>query len=159
MTMEIISVLLIVVSGAALSSGFGRLVLGWRYDVVAVATSFVIFGVGGLAIIVFSKLGGNGIALTLVTAILLTFVFVKFNAKDAAIENDRRNLLGYSYWMALLIIFTISGLKSWGISACINQMYSLGENVNSFYFTLCLFVAVGCLSMLMFIRELKRAER
>ena len=162
LTMEIVSILLIVVSGTAFSSGIGRVAFGWGYDVVLVATSVVIFGVGGLSLIVFSKLGVVGIILTLVTAVLLTFVFVRFNVNDAVSADKGRRVLGCIYWGTLLIVFAIAGLKSWDISVCINlifsnQTYSLENNWNFFYFTFCLFAAIGCLSILMFIRECKQA--
>lgn len=154
--MEIVSVLLIVISGSVLSTSFGRLVLGWGNDVVILATAMVTFGVGGLALVVLSKLGIYGIILSLVAAILLTFVFVKFNVKDVKTESKSLSVLGCIYWTALLIIFTSSGFKSWDISVEITTMYSLGENINFFYFTLSLFVIVGGLSMLMLIHEYKR---
>ncbi len=156
-TMEIVSVLLIVIAGTVVASGFGRLALGWAYDIVAVATSVVIFGAGGLALIVLTKLGVSGIVLTLGAAILLTFLFVKFNSKGADVDDRYETVLGRTYWLASLIIFTISGLKSWEISVYITKMYSLDGNAKSFVFALCLFVLAGGLSILMFIREYKRA--
>lgn len=157
--MEIISVLSIIISGASISSAFGRLVLNWDYDAIVVATLVVTFGVGGMALIVLSKLGLNGVVLTLVAAILLTFVFVKFNFKVITKTSESRRILGCVYWAVLLTIFTAAGLKSGSIYAHINQVYSLGENVSSFVYTLCLFVMVGGLSMLMLMHECRRVER
>lgn len=156
--MEIVSVLLIVIAGTVVASGFGRLALGWTYDIVAVATSVVIFGAGGLALIVLTKLGVSGLVLTFGAAILLTFLFVKFNSKGADADDRYRTILGRTYWLGSLIIFTISGLKSWEISVYITKMYSLDGNAKSFVFALCLFVLAGGLSILMFIREYKCAR-
>lgn len=88
--MEIVSVLLIVIAGTAVASGFGRLALGWTYDIVAVATSVVTFGAGGFALIVLTSLGLNGIVLTLGAAISLMFLFVKFNSKGDAVDDRYR---------------------------------------------------------------------
>lgn len=154
--MELIfPVLFIVLSGAALSSSVGRLRLNWRYEVVVLATSVVVFGVGGLALLVLTKLGLNGLVLTLFASILLTFVFVKFNALDTTTDNKNRSILGCIYWMTLLIIFTISGIKSAIFAGYISKMYSLEGVINAFFITLCLAVVMGGLSMLMFIRECK----
>ena len=157
--MEIASVLLIVISGAALSSGFGRLMLGWRYEVVVLATSVVVFGVGGLSLLVLSKFMLSGVVMTLLASILLTFVFVKFNTLETKTDNKKRSLLGCMYWLVLLIIFTVSGVKSWVVAGYIRQMYSLDENMNYFFITLIFTVVMGGFSMLMFIRECKQNER
>jgi hypothetical protein len=157
--MEIVSVLLIVVSGAALSSGFGRLILGWRYEVVVLATSVVVFGVGGLSLLVVSKFKLSGVVLTFFVSILLTFVFIKFNILETTTDNKKQSILGCLYWMMLLIIFSVSGVKASAIAEYIRYMYSLEENLNLFFITLIFTVVMGGFSMLMFIRECKQIER
>jgi hypothetical protein len=157
--MEIISVLFIVVSGVALSLVYGRLVLGWSYDVVVATTSFVTFGVGVMALMGFSKFGINGIILTSVTSIVLPFVFVKFYAINIASDNKKLLLLGCIYWMVLFILFTTSGLKSVDISVHIDDIYLLKNNINNFMntfiFTFFLSLVAGGLSMFMMIHECK----
>lgn len=159
--MEILSVALIVIAGAALSCGIGRLVLNWTYDAVVVATAVVSFGVSGLALLVFSKLGLNGAALTLEAAIMLTFIFVRFNVNESRDDIGESTSLGVLYWLVLLVIFTCAGLRSWSISDYIRHVYVPelpGANTQFFILTLCLFVVVGSFSMLMLFREIKRGN-
>lgn len=151
--MGILSITLIVLSAVVMSSGIGRIVFRWRYDVIVAASLFVTFAVDAIALLALLSLGVLGVFLTVATAILATFTYVYFNFKNIMGERQYPEVWGLIYWMVFLIIFSIAGLKSWNIAAHVNEMYSLNSQLNSFNLVFTLFVLAGGLSILMIIRE------
>jgi hypothetical protein len=161
--MEIISVVLIALSGLTLSIALGRLLFNWSYDVITVTTAIVMFGVGGMSLIVFTKLGMNGVIMTIALPVILTFAFIQSNFKVNENNSEYSNNIGYIYWLIMIIIFTVAGLNSWSISEYISKEFSLGidfnKSVQYLIYVVSLFIVDGILSISMFMYELQKFSK
>jgi hypothetical protein len=153
--MEILSVTLIVLAGVTISSLLERLLFGLQYDLIAVASFVVVFGGAILALMLFLASGIRGVLLTALLPMLLHPVFVKVSLRGTSEVERDQGVWGGVYWVVLLIIFTIAGLKSWIISVHLGRAYSLTSGSFVFYFTFGIFLLAGSLSMIMLIHELK----
>lgn len=151
--MEVFSIVLLILAGQSISFGFGRLFFCWTYDLIVMEIFVTTFSVGFLALIVLTKLGANGFVLSLISSVLLPYVFIKFNVGNNRQQGNAKSIFGCLFWLILVIIFFVTVFKLSDVSLLLNKLYSLGDN--AILYVMGVFIVTSILSIHMFTYECK----
>lgn len=150
-------VVLFVVAAQILPTSLGRFFFNWKCTTIIIATLFTTLVVSYSSINYLSAFKFDGFIITLIVSIalviVLTFTYTKIIGKS--IFRKHENIIGAVYWFFLLVIFSLSVLKSWDITKCFREIYFLADMFEYFVFTFIAFLVSGAISLYMFIYELR----
>lgn len=150
--MDILGVLFIVLSGSTLMAAAYRMFFGITGDVMIIASVVTVFGATLIALLVFVGLGMKGMFLTLISPMLLFFIFNRFGLRNYHEKTNNDLGLNFSYWILSLIVFSIFGVKSAFVSKYLMETYSIKNYEMLFNTVLGLSLLSGVISILMVVK-------